>query len=53
MVKKDKLKELACDLENEDDCEEEEDEEGLSEDEVEEAETKHYGEKDDKRSGEQ
>ena len=41
MEKKDKFKSMSCDLENEDDCEEEMDEEGL---ELDEEEKKHFEE---------
>ena len=41
--KKDKYEELACEFENEDECEEDLDEEGID---IEDAEKKHFGESD-------
>jgi len=49
MTKKDKFEELACDFKNEEDCGEDLESEGLSEDEVE---SEHFGEKEDLKSGE-
>lgn len=50
MKKKDKFEEHACNLKNEEECEEELDEEGLEEGEVE---REHFEEKEDLMSGEQ